>query len=233
MSIPASDIHAEDLPPEWDDTPDDDGEMTAARFLDAELGDFLNRPKTAVARHYEKKTAGALNAFLRQRAASPTLTGAADAATVIAYGDGFASAAGRLAEEAEWARKAIDVISEPSNPAFLFAMAAIPLVAQLVRNHEPQIEKAGATWKQRRKERKERREKGVSGPPVPMPTIEFGIPRTNKKIRVRVPFRLKLRLSMLTAQAVPPEVLTSNVYSNPLVQKRLKKAGIDIAGYHG
>lgn len=170
---------------------------------DADLADFINRPKTAIAREYEKKTAAALNSVFRGLAGNPSTV--VDAATILVFGDGFSAAAGELAQEDERARGAIDFLTTPSNPWIAFAMAGIPLVAQLMRNHETALEDL---------------------PPVKK-VIGIKIPFTKRAISI--PLRIKPRLpGKLRSQTVQPEAMLS-VFEHPAVKKALKKRGIEVA----
>jgi hypothetical protein len=223
--------YEEDIPPGGDEftrdyTPPQDEKSHTTHFMDADIGDFLKRPKTAVAREYEKKTAALLNAGMRFTIKSPeTLP---DAAAIIAYGDNVASAAGELAESDEWTRKAIDLIAVPGDPRILFALALIPLASQIFRNHHDArvsrpaagIEGPPLTRKQKRAARKQRR--------AARPGINVGVGR----FKVKVPFSVEMlgvnvsRYAM--SQSVEPQALSDAVFSNPDILKALKKRGINI-----
>jgi len=195
------DFEIDDLPPEYSD-----GDETRFRGIvaDADLADFIKRPKTAVAREYEKKTASILNAAMRGTISSPSTV--ADAAAIIQYGEGVSAAAGEWAQEDEKARKMIDLIATPSSPVVMFVMAAIPLVAQIIRNHESEVTK-----------------------PVREVSRQFRIPfiKKNVSIGMRLKFALPKRFRNAT---VPPELLMEGVFSHPEVIKALKKRGIEVAG---
>lgn len=208
-------LQAEDIPaPSPEDfngyVPQD--EDAPLRFMQADIGEFIKRPKTQVARDYEKRMAGLLNAGMRARLASPS--GLPDAAAIIAYGDQLAKATGELAEADERAQKAIDFICQPANPYVMFAFAALPLVTQLLRNHEAGIDQVG---KLRRKDR-------VKGP---KPTITLHLPR-GKSLTMKVPFKPKWPRGFLRAQTQDPAILVNNVFTNDQVLRSLKRAGINV-----
>jgi hypothetical protein len=217
MSIPADNM--EDVN-DWFDSPEDedwedlnpgeseprtepDGSKFRGIVADADIADFIKRPKTGVAREYEKKTAAALNSVFRGLAGNPGSV--VDAATILVFGDGFSAAAGELAQEDANARKVLDFITTPSNPWVAFAMVAIPFASQIVRNHETALEDL---------------------PPVKR-VIGVKIPFTKKAISI--PLRIKPRLpKRLRGTTVQPEAMLG-VFDHPDVQKALKKRGIDVA----
>lgn len=201
MAISAEDIgFSEDYPPE-DEIPDSD--KIKFRFIDADLGHFMRKPKTAIAREYEGKAAAFLGLLTRGTISDPDTI--ADAAAYLAYGDKLAAATGELADEYEPARKVIDAIASPSSPLIAFGLAALPLVAQLMRNHEKEIVK-----------------------PVRSLRVNVKIPFRKKPLNVSVPLRLKLT-KKLRAQTVEPKTCAGLVFGNPDVVKALKKRGIDVA----
>jgi hypothetical protein len=191
---------AEDYPPQ-DETPDDD--RLKFRFIDADIGHFMRKPRTAVAREYEAKAAAILGLLTRGTVNDPDKI--ADAAAYLAYGDKVAASAGELADEYEPARKFLDAIASPSSPVIGFGIAMLPLVAQLMRNHEKEIVK-----------------------PVRSVRFSVKIPFRKKTVSVRIPLRVKLSKT-LRAQTVEPRKCASMVFSNPDVIKALKKRGIDVA----
>lgn len=190
---------AEDIPaPE-----PDEADRLKFRFIDADLGHFMRKPKTAVAREYEAKAAAFLGLLTRGTISNPKTI--ADAAAYIAYGDKMAAATGELADEYEPARRFIDAIASPSSPLVGFVLTGLPLAAQLLRNHEKEIVK-------------------------PARSIRFTvkIPFRKRPLNVAIPLRFKLSKS-LRAQTVEPRACANAVFSNPDVVKALKKRGIDIA----
>jgi hypothetical protein len=192
---------SDDVPPSSNGQ--SDNERMKFRFIDADLGQFMRRPKTAVAREYEGKAAAILGMLTRNSIGNPDTI--ADAAAYIAYGDKLAAAAGEMAEEGEFARKFLDAIASPSSPYLAFGLAALPLVAQLMRNHEKEIVK-----------------------PVRTVRASFKIPFRKKPLSIRVPLKVQLP-KQFRAQTVEPKTCANLVFSNPDVIKALKKRGIDIA----
>ena len=197
-------------PPQLDE---DTGEEVPFRFFHADIGEFIKRPKTQVAREYERKMAGLLNAGMRARITTPG--GLPDAAALIAYGDQLSAAAGELAQADPRARKGIDFICQPANPYIMFAFAALPLVTQLMRNHEATVSQVGKL-----------RKKGNT-PKVPKPTVTIALPR-GKSLTVKVPFKPRWPRGFLRAQTQEPTALVSTVFSNETVLRSLQKAGINV-----
>jgi hypothetical protein len=190
---------AEDLPP----FEEDESDRLKFRFIDADLGHFMRKPKTAVAREYEAKAQAILGLLTRGTIGNPQTI--ADAAAYIAYGDKMAAATGELADEYEPARRFIDAIASPSSPLVGFALTLLPLAAQLLRNHEKEVIK-----------------------PARMISTTIKIPFRKKPLTVKIPLRVRLTKS-LRAQTVEPKAIASMVFSNPDVVKALKKRGIDVA----
>jgi hypothetical protein len=188
------------------DTSDSAGTSEKFRGIVADsdtLAEFIKRPKTAVAREYEKKTAAALNSVFRGTAGNPATV--VDAATILVFGDGFSAAAGELAQEDERARRVLDFLTTPSNPWIAFAMVAIPMAAQLMRNHEAELEDL---------------------PPVKK-VIGIKIPFSKKAISI--PLRIKPRLpKRLRSQTSEPAAMLA-VFEHPDVKRALKKRGITVA----
>jgi len=191
-------------------------------FISADIGDFITRPKTAVAREYQRKTAGALNVALRYTAARPSTI--PDAAAIIAYGDGLAAATGELAEHNEKTRQMIDLILTPESPYLAFLIAALPLATQLFRNHETSLSSLPAQFnkenRSRRKAIRQMRKQSSTG-------VSFTIPLLRKKIRIPLAFRVNL--GFLRGGTLDPDSLSVAVFSNEQVAKALKKRGIEVA----
>lgn len=184
-------------------------------FLDEQLAGFLTERNAGKALQYEKKVKSLINAGFQIRVQQPT--GLSDAAAFIAFGGPFARAAGKLGAHDETAAKVIDALTVPANPYLMFAYTALPLIAQLVRNHQQQIDQIPTTFRQRRAARK------ANGPG---PKVYLTVPGT--RVKIRIPFRVKMGLGFITNQAVDPDALTQGVFSNPKVQKELAKRGIRV-----
>jgi hypothetical protein len=206
-------------------TPDDEqstnGNDPSFKFMDADIGEFIKRPKTATAREYEKKTEAALNTIMRFCAQNPRTV--ADAATLIAYGDNFASAVGEVAEINKQTRRMIDLVLSPESPWLALAVAGIPMVTQLMRNHEAGIQRIPEAVKNRPS--KEQRKASKAEAKANRPKVTFKL--FKREIRLSIPFRIKFGYFM--SQTVEPELITRNVFSNPDVVKAIKKRGIDVA----
>ena len=197
------------------------GNDPSFKFIDADIGEFIRKPKTAIAREYEHKTEAALNSVMRFLAQNPKTV--ADAATIIAYGDNFASAVGEVAEINRNTRRMIDLILSPESPWLALAIAGIPMFTQLMRNHETTVASVPQAFKNRpdRATRKANRAEAKAN----RPKVSFKL--FKREIRFTVPFKLKFGFVM--SQTVEPEALTRAVFSNEQVVKALKKRGIDVA----
>jgi hypothetical protein len=197
------------------------GNEPSFKFIDADIGEFIKRPKTSIAREYEKKTEAALNSVMRFCAQNPRTV--ADAAAIIAYGDNFASAVGEVAEVNRRTRQMIDLILSPESPWLALAIAGIPMATQLLRNHETAVSNIPQTFKNRPS--KEQRKAVKAEAKANRPKVAFKL--FKREIKITLPFRLKFNFVM--SQTVEPEALTKAVFSNEQVVKALKKRGIDVA----
>lgn len=181
-------------------------------ILDAPDYQTLIKPvSNANAREYEKKVNSVLKEVLRYRL---TPEGLPDAAAILTYGPSFAQRAGQLADHDPNAAKILDMLTAPDSPWVMFAIAAIPFVGQLFRNHEAQIK---AIPEKARKTRAERRAERAA-----TPRAELRIPGTKRT--VKVPFRIRLPLGVFRASTVEPVALANHVFGNPDVRKQLTKA---------
>src|SRR5882757_3557955 len=102
------------------------------------LVDKKSRSEKAIA--YDEKVQGVLNLVMRMCAANESTV--ADAATFIEHGETFASKMGDLAAHDKRVAHGIDIItSGTENPYAAVVLAALPIVAQIIRNHETETAK--------------------------------------------------------------------------------------------
>jgi len=167
---------------------------------------------TSVSREYEARTNSVLKSLMLSSLNAGDFP---DAAAIIHYGPQFAKATGGLADANDYARRAIDILTSPSNPVAVFALATIPLIAQVMRNHEQQLAEVPATFRERRRERKAAKAMGTGKHKAP--------PRFTIKIGKRaIPIYFRIRLSGMSklfagfrAQTQEPVSLASRVFSDP------------------
>jgi hypothetical protein len=225
---------ADSLPPENGETPyipedipgrGQDDDAITFDFLDDNLADFLKKPTTAKAREYQKKVNAFLNTGMRFCIQQPGLL--PDAAAIIAHGGKFAKACGDLADADETAAKFLDIITSPQNPYVMFAVTAIPLVAQLIRNHEPQLAEVPGKFRNRKKSTRAERKAAR----MAKPGLEIRIPVLRRKMTLRLP--VGLRLGYGRSQTVDPERLAAGVFANEKVRRELDKRGIQIGVTRG
>jgi hypothetical protein len=223
-----------DLDEDYPGQPSDNGTSSDPNF-DAifnapDYASFLKTRQTAVSREYTARTNSVLKALLISSLSAGDF---ADAAAIIHYGPQFAKATGGLADASDMARKAIDIFTSPSNPVALFALAAIPLVGQVFRNHEQQLAEVPATVRERRRERKAAKAAGIRPPQgAPRFTIKLG------KRSIPIYFRMRIKglsvlLSGFRSQTQEPASLASRVFSDPDVISSLEKQGIRLVSHGG
>lgn len=124
-----------------------------------------------------------------------------DAAALIQYGPGVASKAGDLADKDERVRKAIDFITTGTeNPYASLAIATLPLVLQILRNHET------TDLKTRR--------------------VSVKVPFTKREISL--PFRFRLKNKAMRSITVDPTVLMAATFSDPAILAALQSQGINV-----
>jgi hypothetical protein len=208
---------------------DDDfegGEYDFSTLFDApNYSDFIKIKDTAKARTYERRVQSMMKAGM---IASLNNRQFPDAATFLKHGPGFAKAAGNLASEDARAAQVIDMLTAPDSPYVMFALVALPLFGQLVRNHQPELIEAGGTFKQKRAERKQAKKAGMQSQPIIEPVTVHVFKR-----EIKLPIRLRIKLpkfkNMFKAFLAPtqhPGELAHEVFGDPGVQKALHKLGI-------
>lgn len=190
-----------------------------------EAPDFtaLLRPKqTRIAKEYTGKTNSVLKALL---VGSLNAGDFPDAAAILKHGPSFAQATGQFADSSERARSIIDMITSPASPATMFVMTAIPLLGQIIRNHEEQIAQIPETRRQRRMMRKAQVQAKTEREPRftikafgrqwPIYT-KLGMPKWSK---VFAGFR---------TQTQDPHTMAMQVFSDPDVIKALRTMGVNL-----
>lgn len=184
---------------------------------------FLIKPrKSKRADEYTAKTAS----FLKAGFMGSMNTGhGADAAAILKHGAQFARATGTLADSSERARHYLDIMTAPDSPWLGFAMTALPLISQLMRNHEATIsqipESAKRGWKESRAARKMAKETGIKTPSGPRVNVKIPFIKKEIGLRLRVKFPIKTIFRAFASQTDHPDKLAAEVFSDPTVQKAL------------
>ena len=150
------------------------------------------------ARAYEEKVAGILNLAMRVCAVNEGTV--SDAAAFIEHGPALASKLGDLAAHDQRVRHGIDIItSGTDNPYAAVIVAALPLVSQLVRNHEMDSAKP----------------------------FEIKIPFTKRTFKPKI--KIRLNAPVLRALTTAPGKLIERVFGDPDNRAALITQGIDVA----
>lgn len=199
----------------------------SALFNAPSYSDFIKLAPNSKAQSYKKRVDSLMKAGM---IASMNAENFPDAATFLKHGPGFGTAAGNLAAVDDKAAKLIDMLTAPDSPYIMFAMVALPMIAQLTRNHQEELTSVGAKIKQTRAERKEAKLSGTrpSGvkirPPVTVRLFkrEFKIPI---RFRIKFPNLKKLSASFLAPTQHPGEI-AAEVFNDPAVVKALHKMGL-------
>jgi hypothetical protein len=218
-------VSANGAAPDDDDDESLDEEYDYSTLFDApSYSDFIKTAPNSKARSYEKRVQSMMKAGLVMSLNNKQWP---DAATFLKHGPGFAKAAGNLAAEDDRAARIVDMLTAPDSPYVMFVMVAIPMLAQLARNHQPDIQEAASTWRQRRQERKQAKLSSAKPlrvhPPITIHVFkrEFKIP-----IRFRIRFSFKNVFTAFLAPSQYPEEIASEVFSDPNVVKALHKMGL-------
>lgn len=164
-----------------------------------DAGVITDKKQSIIAKRYEKKARGLLSTGFKLTVEHPATV--ADSAAILFYAPRVAKAAGDLADANPRARQVLDFLTEGSeNAAAAMAIAAMPLMLQLIRNHEPVLE--------------------------PQPR-GIKIPFTQRRINIR--WKFGIRLGNLRAMTNDPNVMMNTAFSDPEVMAVIQKQGINVA----
>jgi hypothetical protein len=222
--------HAPDADVPDDEWEGEEGEYDFSNLFDApDYSSFIKTKPNTKAKSYEVRIASLMKAGL---VGSLNAQQYPDAATFLKHGPGFAKATGNLAAEDARIASIVDMITAPESPYIMFALVAIPLVSQLMRNHRSEINEAGATFKQKRAQRKAEKRAGIKQPSTVKP-IKLKIFRREITIPIRIRFKFPSLRNAFKAFLAPtqhPQQITQEVLGDPRVQSELRKMGIYPAG---
>jgi len=189
-----------------------------------DFAELFKKSKNQTVRDYERKAASAFKAVA---VGSMQAGNWADAATFLWHGPGAATAIGQIADASPRAKQMIDMLTAPDSPWLVFAVTMLPLTAQILRNHEKDIQEIPAHWNMSRKARAHRKElrKETEDPP------RFII----KLWRWHIPVRYKMRFrpwktfaSGVRSQTQEPNILAAKVFTDPALLSALDKIGVKI-----
>lgn len=217
---------SEDIPPNHanpESQQEPEGQDYGYVFEAPNYADFIKPKTSGKAKDYENKTASLLKSWFW---ASMHSQNAPDAATILDKGPAFAAATGKMAASNEKVAKMVDMITSPESPTFVFVAAAFAFGAQLLRNHEPELQQIPQSFRQRRSMRKAHKS-GQAGPEMPRKPL-FTLHVLGRKIPIGARFNVRLGILFGPArsQTVPPQLLVQKVFSDSRVQKALEKEGI-------
>lgn len=183
--------------------------------------------RTRTAKEYETKVKSVLKSATM---ASLRRNNLPDAATILKHGPSFSAAAGDLADVSDSTRKMIDMITAPDNPYVMFALAAVPFIAQVFRNHEPQLQQLNLTRKQLRAYKKTHPEEFAKKEDKRR-NVELHIPMFRRTVKFRLGFKFNpfkgATFAFRTQTSDPAELVTA-VFADQKLIAALKKQGIDV-----
>lgn len=200
-----------------------DPEPNIYDLLDAPNFTTLLKPaSTRKAKEYTSKTNSVLKALL---IGSLNAGDFPDAAAILKHGPGFAQATGQLADASDRAAAIIDMVTSPASPLTVFLMTAIPLISQVVRNHEAQVAQIPEARRQRRAMKKAATQARAEREP------RFRVRAFKREWpvywNVKAP-RWSRFLAGFKSQTQDPMTLAYQVFSDDDVQAALKKMGVTI-----
>jgi hypothetical protein len=181
-------------------TPDD--VPTEPEAFDSPDASFVKPPpRKRNAAAYEKKIKGLFQVPLRYAVTHEATV--PDAAAILMYGPGIASAWGNAAAHDERIARAVDFLTTGTeNPLAAAVLSTAPLFLQMVRNHEPQLEPT---------------------------TRGIRVPFTRGKRVLKL--RIGIKLNRLRPLTNDPEKFADHVFNAPDVRDMLTKQGVGVAGY--
>lgn len=197
----------------------------SALFDAPSYSEFIKTAPNSKARSYERRVQSMMKAGMVMSLNNHQWP---DAATFLKHGPGFAKAAGNLAAEDARAAQIVDMLTAPDSPYIMFAMVALPMIAQLTRNHQPDIRQAGATFRERRAERKQAKLSGAK-PRAATPPITIHVFKREFKIPIRLRVKLPNFKNAFKAFLAPtqyPDEIAAEVFNDESVRKALHKMGI-------
>lgn len=229
----------------WDDNPDEYADLTdpvsqqedpyTGAYADVlnspSYADMVKRDQSPKSREYERKVKSVVKTIALGSLSSGN---AIDGATLLHHGKGLARAAGDLAAVSDRTARALDVLSAPDNPYFVFTMAAVTLGLQLLRNHEEQAAEVSRGFWAERKARKARKREGLPRQPKVFHGPSFTIRGPfGRKVVIRVPLpRPAFIGGAFRAQTQDPMTLAHKVLSDPKLIRELEKQGIRVQVTH-
>lgn len=182
-------------------------------------GEFLEKEwRSPVAKRYEKKLKKNLNTIFRAAIAHEATV--PDAAAILLYGPDFCEKWGNLAATDKRVRRGIDWLADGTeNPYLAAAIATLPLVMQLYRNHEESLSPTAAVKavKASRARAKDR------------PGRQIRIPFTKRAITIR----FRIAAGAIQNLTNDPVALTNHVFGNPDVIQSLQNSGITNIAFNG
>lgn len=144
-----------------------------------------------------------------------------DAAAILHHGPPFTHAVGQWADSNDRVAQAVDIITSPSSPVLMFTVTGIALVAQIFRNHEPQLREIPNARKRAKAEKLARKNTAKLDPP------RFTVKAFGRQwpIRFRSRFQVSKLFSGFRAQTQEPAQLTMRVFSDEKLVNALEKQG--------
>lgn len=220
---PAANGHTEEPPDEETHYVD-----YAALTYAPDYSTIVKGTRTKVAKDYEDRVKSVLKSGAIGALRHGNLP---DSAAIFRHGPAFAAAAGDLAEVSEGTRKMIDLATAPENPYAALLIAGIPLVAQLFRNHGPEIQEIRRSRRQMKRYLKEHPEEAVRLTADKRKNVKINLP-FGRSVSFRVGLKFNplkgIRFAIRTQTREPAE-LVMMVFSDDKLVAALKKQGIRVA----
>lgn len=181
--------------------------LTEKNYATADPDILKKKRRANGAQGYEDKVTDLVTMAVAWTAPNPATV--VDAAALLIHGEAVSSSLGDLAVEDERVASVINFLSGGTgNPSIAVAAAVVPLVLQIMRNHEPALENI----------------------------TRISVPFTKGRIGIKVPSRIKIKLGKARILTNDPNALYRQAFLSPDaveadVLGKLGKKGIRVSEY--
>lgn len=212
-------LTAEELADEFvGEVPEQELTGEATEYTEPEPGFVEPSRRPPRAKQYQRKAQRFLNVLMRSAAQHESTV--PDAAAIIMYGPDFCEKLGDLANHDARVRRGVDFIMEGAeNPYLAFAIAALPMAAQVYRNHQQEMAPRAIVESVKR----------GRAAAKDQPGRKIRIPFTKRTISVR----FRIHFPSVENFSNEPQALTDYVFGDEKIKAALQRAGIEVAHPNG
>jgi hypothetical protein len=195
-----------------------EGELPSQEYDEPTPGFVEPSRRPPRAKQYQKKAQRFLNVIMRSAVQHEATV--PDAAAIIMYGPEFCEKLGDLANHDARVRRGVDFIMEGAeNPYLAFAIAALPMAAQVYRNHQQEMAPRAIVESVKR----------GRAAAADTPGRKIRIPFTKRTISVR----FRIHFPSVENFSNEPAALSTYVFGDESIKAALQKAGIEVPSLNG